>query len=64
MLILKDRYGNKYRTTKDDPRYLSGELIGIRTKNIKVINEVGDIIKISIDNPKYISGEYRIYKPI
>jgi len=34
-ITVKDINGNKFRVNKDDPRYLSGELVGIN-KGIKL----------------------------
>jgi hypothetical protein len=35
-ILAKDKFGNKYVITKDDPRWKSGELVG-HTKHVKEI---------------------------
>lgn len=57
-IIVKDKEGKNFRVSKDDPRYLSGELISINKGKCNAINKDGCIIRISKDDPRYISGEY------
>lgn len=47
---------------KTDPKYLSGEVIGINKGRIKVIDENGQIFTTYNSNPKYLSGEYKRFK--
>lgn len=57
MVSVKDEAGNTFQVAKDDPRYLSGELVGIASGKILTKNKNGNIIQVSIDDPRYLSGE-------
>lgn len=37
-VMVKNKYNNKFRVSKDDPRYISGELVGIR-KGVKFTDD-------------------------
>ena len=54
---VKDKDGNTLQVSVDDPRYLSGELVGITAGNVPVKDKDGKIIYVSVDDPRYLSGE-------
>jgi hypothetical protein len=33
MISAKDRYGNTFKTTRDDPRWATGEIAGVKKQN-------------------------------
>ena len=57
MLSVKDSDGNNLQVTKDDPRYLSGALVGA-TKGLAVVKDSdGNTFSVRVDDPRYLSGE-------
>lgn len=52
-----DKNDKSIRIKIDDPRYISGELVGILKGKINVVDNDGNVIQTSIDDPRYISGE-------
>jgi len=54
---VKDKDGKSYRVNKNDPRYLSGELVGINKNMVIVIDKNNKKFKISKNDPRYLSGE-------
>jgi len=56
-VIVKDRHGNTLSTTKEDPRYISGELVGIAKGKISVKDSSGNKFLVDNDDPRFISGE-------
>lgn len=57
MIVVKDKKENIFRVTKDDPRYLSGELVHITKGTIMVKDKKGNIFRVTKDDPRYLSGE-------
>jgi len=57
MIVVVNNYGNKFRISKDDPRYISGELVGHTKGNILTKDSLGNKFYVSKDDPRYISGE-------
>ena len=57
LVSVKDREGNCLRVPKDDPRYLSGELVGVNKGYVVAKDSNGDIVRVSKNDPKYLSGE-------
>lgn len=55
-ISVRDSDGNCFRVHKDDPRWLSGELVGISKGRIAVKDDIGNIFYVSVDDPRYISG--------
>jgi hypothetical protein len=65
-IVVKDKDGNTMQVSVDDPRYLSGELVGV-CKGLKhpginlgmvtAKDANGNIIKVSVDDPQYLSGK-------
>lgn len=56
-VVVKDKDGIVVKTDIDDPRYLSGELIGIASGKVAVKNSSGEKFLVSKDDPRYLSGE-------
>ena len=57
IVIVRDKEGNKFSVSKNDPRYLSGELTHINKGKITVKDKDGNTFKVSKDDPRYLSGE-------
>jgi hypothetical protein len=56
-ISVKDKDKNYFRVFKDDPRYLSGELVGVNIGMINVKDKDGNIFQVSKNDPRYLSGE-------
>lgn len=56
-VVVKDKDGNTMQVSVDDPRYLSRELVSVRTGLVNVKDKDGNIISVSVDDPRYLSGE-------
>ncbi len=56
---VKDNMGNYFRVHKQDPRYLSGELVGCTSGKVSAIDKNGNFIQIDSNDPKYIEGHFR-----
>lgn len=56
-VVVIDSDGDKFRVKKDDPRYLSGELIQINKGKVTVKDKNGNIFHCEKDDPRYLSGE-------
>jgi len=54
---VKDKNGKTLQVSKDDPRYLSGELISAATGKVTVKDKNGKTIQVSKDDTRYLSGE-------
>ena len=57
MVNVKDKNNNFLQVWLDDPRYISGELVGCTKGTVTVKNKNGNYLKVSKDDPRYISGE-------
>lgn len=57
MVTVKDEDGNKFQVAKDDPRYLSGEIVGHTKGKTSVKDKDGNTMQVSVDDPRYLSGE-------
>jgi hypothetical protein len=55
--IVKDKDGNNQLVYLNDPRYLSGELVGVTKGKVVVRDKNGITSQIAIDDPRYLSGE-------
>jgi uncharacterized cupin superfamily protein len=53
----KNMLGNIMSISKDDPRYLSGELFSIMKGIVTVKDKEGSILHVLLDDPRYKSGE-------
>lgn len=56
-VTVKDSQGNVYVVSSDDPRYTSGELVGIAKDKISVKDANGNTFLVDKTDPRYISGE-------
>lgn len=59
-LAVRDKDGNTFQISKDDPRYISGEVVSVNKGKLTVrnINNPDDVIHLEKTDPRYISGEY------
>lgn len=57
MASTKDKDGNIIYVTKDDPRYVNGELVHINTNRASVMDNMGNRFKVNIDDPRLKTGE-------
>lgn len=69
-ISVKDKYGNVFKTSKQDPRILSGELVGqnagisfsdtskFRGMTI-AIDETGKSVRVSKDDPRWLIGKLK-----
>ena len=53
----KDKEGNTFQVSVDDPRFLSGELISVHKNKVVVKDKDGNSIQIDKDDPRFLSGE-------
>ena len=53
-----DKNGNTFNVSKDDPRFLSSELVGTTSGRFAVKNLENCIIMVTKDDPRYLSGEF------
>ena len=56
-ITVKDKEGNSVRISKDDPRYLSGELVGITKGKIPTKDKEGRTIIVDINDERFKTGE-------
>lgn len=57
LVSVKDKNGKYYLVSLDDPRYLSGELVGATKGKVNVKDKNGNYYQVSLDDPRYLSGE-------
>ena len=57
IVVVKNSLGETFSVSKDDPGYISGELVGVNAGNVIVRNSLGETFSVSKDDPGYISGE-------
>jgi hypothetical protein len=57
-VTVKDLEGNSSKVSVNDPRFLSGELVGIQKGMVTVKDSDGNTHNISNKDPRYLSGEY------
>jgi len=57
LVTVKDKDGNIFDTSINDPRYLSGELIPPTRGTVSVRDKSGKVIKVPVNDPRYLSGE-------
>lgn len=55
--VVQDADGNKFKTDINDPRLLSGELVGIAKGKVAVKDSSGNNFLVNKDDPRYLSGE-------
>lgn len=56
-VTVRDCNGKCYHVPKDDPRYLSGELIDISKGMVSVVDKNGKRFQVPITDSRYLSGE-------
>lgn len=56
-VLVKDCDGNKLRVLRNDPRYLSGELVSYNKGMVNVVDKNNNKLFVSVDDPRYLSGE-------
>jgi hypothetical protein len=56
-ITVKDKNGISLKVHKTDPRYLSGELVGITSGKTVIKNKYGIIKQIDVNDPLYLSNE-------
>ena len=59
LVSVKDKNGNCFLVFKDDPRYLSGELVHVAKGLVTVKDKNGNYFSVSVDDPRYLSGELK-----
>lgn len=59
LVIIKDINNNIFCVDKNDPRYLSGELVGVTKGYITVKDKNNNFFNVSKDDPRYLSGELK-----
>ena len=55
--MTKDSFGNVLKVSKTDPRFLSGELVGIAKGKTCARTFDGKRLMVSVDDPRFLSGE-------
>lgn len=58
-VIVVDKEGKKFRTSVNDPRYVSGELVSHNKGYFLGIDSEGNLFYITRQDPRFISGELR-----
>ena len=61
-VTVRDKYGNTSSVPVDDPRYLSGELVGHSKGKVVVKDEEGNMFQVDKNDPRYLSGELPYFK--
>lgn len=56
-VVVKDKEGNIFSVDKNDPRYLSGELVGTTKGKMPVKDKDGNGFLVDVDDPRFLSGE-------
>ncbi len=56
-VTVRDSLGNTLNVLADDPRFLSGELVGIHSGKITVRDSVGNTFKVLVTDSRYLNGE-------
>ena len=59
IVVVKNSLGETFSVSKDDPRFISGELVGANAGNVIVKDIHGNTFSVSVDDPRYISGELK-----
>jgi hypothetical protein len=58
IVSVRDISGNTFDVHKTDPRYLSGELVGVTKGFFTVKDKDNNTFKVSVNDPRYLSGEF------
>ena len=54
---VQDKFGNHFRCSLHDPKYLNGEYIPTTKGQVTVKDKNGNYFNVSINDPRYLSGE-------
>lgn len=54
---VRDKDGNCFAVSVNDPRYLSGELVGVTKGLATVRDKDGNCFDVPVNDPRYLSGE-------
>lgn len=57
LVTVRDKNGNCFDVKRNDPRYLSGELISVNKNQVTVRDKFGKTFKVHVTDPRYLSGE-------
>ena len=57
MVSVKDKNGNTSKVYLDDPRYLSGELVGVSKGTVTVKDKDNKTFQVNKNDERYLSGE-------
>jgi hypothetical protein len=57
LVSVKDTNGSTFSVLKTDPRYLSGELVGVAKGTIMVKTKSEEYLRVDKGDPRYLSGE-------
>lgn len=55
--VVKDKNGKMFLVSRDDPRYISGELTGVTKGKVNVKDKDGNSYLVECNDPRYLSGE-------
>ncbi len=58
-IVVKDKSGNMFYVDSNDPRYLSGELVGNQRGTVTVKDVNGKTLQVNINDPRYLNGELK-----
>lgn len=56
-VVVRDVYGNTYQVSKNDERYLLGDLVSVSKGTVSVKDTNNKTLKVSVQDPRYLSGE-------
>lgn len=57
LTCVRDKEGNCFLVSREDPRYLSGELVGVTKGKLPVKDKNGNTFSVSVNDSRYLSGE-------
>lgn len=57
-VTVKDKDGKTFSVSKDDPRWISGELVSVNKGMVTVRDKNGNRFSVQKDDPRYLSGEW------
>ena len=57
MVTVRGKDGNCFDVKRNDPRYISGELVSVNKNLVTVKDKFGKIFRVHVKDPRYISGE-------
>ena len=59
LVVVKDNNGNTFSTDINDPRYISGELVGAtKGKGVYISTITNESIMLDVNDPRVLSGEF------